>query len=223
MLSLEHVSKSYGAGEALINAVADVTLRIPKGRFAVITGPSGSGKSTLLSIIGLLVSMDSGAYFINGIAQNEQKEKERCWTRLHQIGYVYQSFNLLDDENALSNVILPLGYLGVPKKERTERGREMLRQVGLLDRAKHYPTTLSGGEQQRVSIARALITNPMLLLADEPTGNLDSKTSSQIQQLLRSFNEKGQTVIMVTHDERIVQPGDIHIAVIDGRAEIVSG
>ncbi len=222
MLSLENVNKTFGTGEAMVHAAVDVTLQIPDGRFAVITGPSGSGKSTLLRIIGLLESMDSGSYAIDGRQQNGRKEQDRCRTRLMQIGFVHQFFHLLDDETALNNVVLPLGYLGVPKKEREERGMEMLRQVGLQARALHKPTMLSGGEQQRVAIARALVTKPAILLADEPTGNLDSKTSIQIQQLLRRFNEKGQTVVMVTHDDRVVRPGDMHIVVCDGHALVVA-
>ncbi len=222
MLVLEHVNKTYGAGESQVHAAVDVSLRIPRGCFAVITGPSGSGKSTLLRMIGLVEPMDSGLYLIGGKPQNGQTEKARCRTRLTQIGYVHQFFHLLEDETALGNVALPLGYLGVKKKEREARALEMLERVGLKERAQHRPAMLSGGEQQRVAIARALVTRPAILLADEPTGNLDSQTSRQIQQLLRALQQKGQTVVMVTHDERVVQPGDMHILVCDGRAKVAA-
>lgn len=220
MLILDHVNKTYGAGETAVKAVNDICLTIETGSFAVITGQSGSGKSTLLNILGLLDRFDSGSYSIDGEQAGQLRERQLAHLRLTKIGFVHQFFHLLPDETALGNVALPLGYLGVGKRERERRSMEALEKVGLGQRAHHLPAALSGGEQQRVAIARAIVTNPSMLLADEPTGNLDSKVSLSIQQLFRDLNRSGLTVVIVTHDDRIVRPGDMHIVVQDGVATV---
>ena len=177
-------------------------MSVNEGEFVAIMGPSGCGKSTLLNILGLLDNPCEGSYKLAGTEVADLKEKERTQIRKGQVGFVFQSFNLIDELNVEQNVELPLKYVGVPKKEREQRVEEMLRRMGLSHRAKHYPNQLSGGQQQRVAIARAVITNPKLILADEPTGNLDSKNGYEVMQLLSQLNAEGTTVVMVTHSQR---------------------
>lgn len=177
-------------------------MNVNVGEFVAIMGPSGCGKSTLLNILGLLDNPSEGSYKLAGTEVADLKERERTQIRKGQVGFVFQSFNLIDELNVEQNVELPLKYVGVPKKERAQRVEEMLRRMGLSHRAKHYPNQLSGGQQQRVAIARAVITNPKLILADEPTGNLDSKNGHEVMQLLSQLNAEGTTVVMVTHSQR---------------------
>lgn len=222
MIQLSHICRAFGRDATRVMALNDVCLTIERGAFAVITGPSGSGKSTLLQILGLLDRADGGTYFLENQEVGALPDKQQSAIRLKNIGFVHQSFYLLPRENALSNVALPLGYMGYDRKKRISLAKEALERVGLKDRLRHKPTQLSGGEQQRVAIARALVTNPRLILADEPTGNLDSKNSEVIQRLLRRLNSEGQTIIMVTHDNSIVSPGDRHIVLRDGEIQAVS-
>ena len=177
-------------------------MSVNEGEFVAIMGPSGCGKSTLLNILGLLDNPCEGSYKLAGTEVADLKERDRTKIRKGQVGFVFQSFNLIDELNVEQNVELPLKYVGVPKKEREQRVEEMLRRMGLSHRAKHYPNQLSGGQQQRVAIARAVITNPKLILADEPTGNLDSKNGYEVMQLLSQLNAEGTTVVMVTHSQR---------------------
>lgn len=177
-------------------------MSVNEGEFVAIMGPSGCGKSTLLNILGLLDNPCEGSYKLAGTEVADLKERDRTQIRKGQVGFVFQSFNLIDELNVEQNVELPLKYVGVPKKEREQRVEEMLRRMGLSHRAKHYPNQLSGGQQQRVAIARAVITNPKLILADEPTGNLDSKNGYEVMQLLSQLNAEGTTVVMVTHSQR---------------------
>ena len=191
-------------------------MNVNVGEFVAIMGPSGCGKSTLLNILGLLDNPSEGSYKLAGTEVAELKERERTQIRKGQVGFVFQSFNLIDELNVEQNVELPLKYVGVPKKERAQRVEEMLRRMGLSHRAKHYPNQLSGGQQQRVAIARAVITNPKLILADEPTGNLDSKNGHEVMQLLSQLNAEGTTVVMVTHSQRDASFANRVINLFDG-------
>ena len=189
MIKLENIQKVFRTEEVETVALGGVSLEVKKGEFVAIMGPSGCGKSTLLNILGLLDNPTAGKYWLDG-------------ERKGQIGFVFQSFNLIDELNVEENVELPLTYLGVPKKERKQRVEEVLRRMAISHRAHHFPQQLSGGQQQRVAIARAVVMNPKLILADEPTGNLDSKNGLEVMQLLTQLNQEGTTVVMVTHSER---------------------
>ena len=202
MIQLDNIRKVFRTEEVETIALGGVTMSVNEGEFVAIMGPSGCGKSTLLNILGLLDNPCEGSYKLAGTEVADLKEKERTQIRKGQVGFVFQSFNLIDELNVEQNVELPLKYVGVPKKEREQRVEEMLRRMGLSHRAKHYPNQLSGGQQQRVAIARAVITNPKLILADEPTGNLDSKNGYEVMQLLSQLNAEGTTVVMVTHSQR---------------------
>lgn len=202
MIQLNNIRKVFRAEEVETIALGGVTMNVNVGEFVAIMGPSGCGKSTLLNILGLLDNPCEGSYKLAGTEVADLKERERTQIRKGQVGFVFQSFNLIDELNVEQNVELPLKYVGVPKKERAQRVEEMLRRMGLSHRAKHYPNQLSGGQQQRVAIARAVITNPKLILADEPTGNLDSKNGHEVMQLLSQLNAEGTTVVMVTHSQR---------------------
>jgi putative ABC transport system ATP-binding protein len=182
-----------------------------------ILGESGCGKSTLLNILGLLDNPTEGTYNLAGTEVGSLKESERTMVRKGQIGFVFQSFNLIDELNVEQNVELPLKYLGVPKKERQKRVVEMLRRMGISHRSKHYPNQLSGGQQQRVAIARAVVTKPKLILADEPTGNLDSKNGYEVMELLKQLNDEGTTIVMVTHSQRDASVAERTINLLDGR------
>ena len=202
MIKIENLSKVFRTEEVETVALDGVNLEVSEGEFVAIMGPSGCGKSTLLNIMGLPDNPTSGSYLLDGEEVGSLKESQRTSVRKGKIGFVFQSFNLIDELNVEENVELPLKYLGVPQKERRERTTEILRRLELSHRAKHYPQQLSGGQQQRVAIARAVVMNPKLILADEPTGNLDSKNGLEVMQLLTQLNVEGTTVVMVTHSQR---------------------
>lgn len=217
MIQLENIKKVFRTEEVETIALAGITIKVEEGEFVAIMGPSGCGKSTLLNILGLLDNPTEGTYNLAGTEVGSLKEGERTMVRKGQIGFVFQSFNLIDELNVEQNVELPLKYLGVPKKERQERVVEMLRRMGISHRAKHYPNQLSGGQQQRVAIARAVVTKPKLILADEPTGNLDSKNGYEVMELLRQLNNEGTTIVMVTHSQRDASVAERTINLLDGR------
>lgn len=210
------MKKVYGHGAAAVTALNGVTLEIKTGEFVAVMGPSGSGKSTFLSILGCLERPTEGRYCFNGQDVNSLDEDELARLRNQEIGFVFQTFNLLPRYEILQNVELPLIYAGVPRKERQERAVAMLTRVGLGHRLKHKPTALSGGEQQRVAIARALINSPAVILADEPTGNLDSRTSHEIMALFRELHAEGRTIIMVTHEADIARYSGRILHFLDG-------
>ena len=217
MIQLENIKKVFRTEEVETIALAGITIKVEEGEFVAIMGPSGCGKSTLLNILGLLDNPTEGTYNLAGTEVGSLKEGERTTVRKGQVGFVFQSFNLIDELNVEQNVELPLKYLGVPKKERQERVVEMLRRMGISHRAKHYPNQLSGGQQQRVAIARAVVTKPKLILADEPTGNLDSKNGYEVMELLRQLNNEGTTIVMVTHSQRDASVAERTINLLDGR------
>ena len=217
MLKIENLSKVFRTEEVETVALDGVCLSVNEGEFVAIMGPSGCGKSTLLNIMGLLDNPTSGSYLLDGDEVGSLKESQRTSARKGKIGFVFQSFNLIDELNVEENVELPLKYLRVPQKERKQRTTEILRRLELSHRAKHYPQQLSGGQQQRVAIARAVIMNPKLILADEPTGNLDSKNGLEVMQLLTQLNTEGTTVVMVTHSQRDASYADRIINLFDGQ------
>lgn len=217
MIQLENIKKVFRTEEVETIALAGITIKVEEGEFVAIMGPSGCGKSTLLNILGLLDNPTEGTYNLAGTEVGSLKESERTMVRKGQIGFVFQSFNLIDELNVEQNVELPLKYLSVPKKERQERVVEMLRRMGISHRAKHYPNQLSGGQQQRVAIARAVVTKPKLILADEPTGNLDSKNGYEVMELLKQLNDEGTTIVMVTHSQRDASVAERTINLLDGR------
>ena len=218
MIQLSEAKKIYGKGESAVHALSGISLNIQKGEFVAITGKSGCGKTTLLNIIGLLDNLTEGHYTLNGQDVRHLSDKAKARLRFQTFGYIFQSFNLLSSHTVAENVALPLGYAGVPKQERLARAAEMLRKVGLLDKMKAYPDELSGGQQQRVAIARALITKPAIVLADEPTGNLDSKTSAEVLGLIkRTSAEFRQTVVMITHNDDIARLADRIVRIEDGK------
>ena len=217
MLKIENLSKVFRTEEVETVALDGVSLSVNEGEFVAIMGPSGCGKSTLLNIMGLLDNPTSGSYLLDGDEVGSLKESQRTSARKGKIGFVFQSFNLIDELNVEENVELPLKYLRVPQKERKQRTTEILRRLELSHRAKHYPQQLSGGQQQRVAIARAVIMNPKLILADEPTGNLDSKNGLEVMQLLTQLNTEGTTVVMVTHSQRDASYADRIINLFDGQ------
>lgn len=216
MIQLENIKKVFRTEEVETVALAGITMKVEEGEFVAIMGPSGCGKSTLLNILGLLDNPTEGTYNLAGTEVGSLKESERTMVRKGQIGFVFQSFNLIDELNVEQNVELPLKYLGVPKKERQERVLEMLRRMGISHRSKHYPNQLSGGQQQRVAIARAVVTKPKLILADEPTGNLDSKNGFEVMELLKQLNDEGTTIVMVTHSQRDAAVAERTINLLDG-------
>ena len=217
MIKLENIKKVFRTEEVETIALAGITLTVEEGEFVAIMGPSGCVKSTLLNILGLLDNPTEGRYNLAGTEVGSLKESERTQVRKGQIGFVFQSFNLIDELNVEQNVELPLKYLGVPKKERQKRVVEILRRMSISHRAKHYPHQLSGGQQQRVAIARAVITKPKLILADEPTGNLDSKNGYEVMELLKQLNSEGTTIVMVTHSQRDAAIAERTINLLDGR------
>ena len=201
MIKTENLQKIFQTEEVETWALNDVSLEIKEGEFVAIMGPSGCGKSTLLNILGLLDNPTKGSYLLNGTDVSKFTESQRTDLRKGVIGFVFQSFNLIDELNVFENVELPLTYLGIKKAERKQMVNDMLKRMNISHRAKHYPQQLSGGQQQRVAIARAVITNPKLILADEPTGNLDSKNGKEVMSLLTELNQEGTTVVMVTHSK----------------------
>ena len=203
MLKINKLHKSYKMGDSSLHALKGIDLRVGKGEMVAIMGSSGSGKSTLLNIIGILDELDSGEYTLDGIEIKDLTEKKAAQYRNKFLGFVFQSFNLINFKNALENVALPLYYQGLKRKERQEKAMFHLEKVGLADWSTHLPNELSGGQKQRVAIARALAAEPKLLLADEPTGALDSATSHEIMQFLQQLNDEGKTILIVTHEEDI--------------------
>lgn len=216
MIKLDNIKKIFRTEEVETIALNSVSLEIKKGEFVAIMGPSGCGKSTLLNIIGLLDNPTEGTYELNGKDVSTLKENERTDIRKGVIGFVFQSFNLIDELNVDENVELPLLYMNIPTKERKERVVEVLRKMSISHRNKHYPNQLSGGQQQRVAIARAVIGRPQIILADEPTGNLDSKNGMEVMQLLSQLNAEGTTIVMVTHSQRDAMYANRIINLFDG-------
>ena len=219
IIRLEDICRIYRVGSQEVRALDGVSLSVYKNEYVAIMGPSGSGKSTLMNILGCLDSPDSGRYVLNGVDVSEMDDGELADVRNREIGFVFQSFNLLPRYNALENVALPMVYAGVPAGERREKAAQALRSVGLEDRMDHRPNELSGGQRQRVALARALINNPSIILADEPTGNLDTHTSVEIMRLFDQIYRNGNTVIVVTHEEDIAAYAHRVIRLRDGRVE----
>jgi putative ABC transport system ATP-binding protein len=205
IINIDHIAKVYQVGSEEVHALRDVSLRIDKNEYVAIMGPSGSGKSTLMNMLGCLDTPTSGIYDFKGVSVSEMTDNELARIRNKEIGFVFQTFNLLARSDAVHNVELPLIYAGVASAERKERARQALVDVGLEDRMHHKPNELSGGQRQRVAIARALVSKPAIILADEPTGNLDSKTGEEIMGLFHEIHEKGNTIILVTHEEYIAE------------------
>lgn len=219
IITIEHISKVYKIGIEEVFALRDVSLRIDKNEYVAIMGPSGSGKSTLMNMLGCLDTPTSGKYDFNGVSVSDMDDNQLARIRNKEIGFVFQTFNLLPRSDALHNVELPLIYSGFASSERKERARQVLEDVGLGDRIHHKPNELSGGQRQRVAIARALVTRPSIILADEPTGNLDSKTGEEIMGLFNEIYEAGNTIILVTHEEYIAEHAARIIRLKDGLIE----
>ena len=219
IINIEHISKVYHLGIEEVHALRDVSLKIDKNEYLAIMGPSGSGKSTLMNMLGCLDTPTSGIYDFNGQSVSTMSDNELAKIRNKEIGFVFQTFNLLPRSDALHNVELPLVYAGLPYAERRERAKQTLIDVGLGDRIHHKPNELSGGQRQRVAIARALVSNPSIILADEPTGNLDSKIGEEIMQLFEEIHSKGNTIILVTHEEYIAEHAARIIRLKDGLVE----
>lgn len=219
LIIIRDIGRKYVIGAEVIHALKSVTLNINKGEFVALMGPSGSGKSTLMNILGCLDTPTKGDYILNGIHVSEMTDNELAEVRNKEIGFVFQTFNLLPRSSSLENVALPLVYAGVSRQEREERARKTLENVGLGNRVDHKPNELSGGQRQRVAVARALINNPSIILADEPTGNLDTKTSVEIMGLLEDIHARGNTIILVTHEEDIAQHAHRIVRMRDGLIE----
>lgn len=219
LIVLNDIGRKYVIGAETIHALKSVTLNIYRGEFVALMGPSGSGKSTLMNILGCLDTPTKGDYMLNGIHVSEMSDNELAEVRNKEIGFVFQTFNLLPRSSSLDNVALPLVYAGVSRDEREKRARATLESVGLGNRVGHKPNELSGGQRQRVAVARALINNPSIILADEPTGNLDTKTSVEIMGLLEDIHAKGNTIILVTHEEDIAQHAHRIVRMRDGLIE----
>ena len=219
LISTQNLEKKYQVGSETVFALKGINLSVKKGEFLSIMGPSGSGKTTLMNIIGCLDSPSSGSYMLNNKTVSDLSDDELAKIRNSEIGFVFQSFHLLARNTALDNVMLPLKYAGKQKAEAITLAKDVLGQVGLSDRYSHSPSELSGGQQQRVAIARALVNKPSILFADEPTGNLDSKTGSEIMKLFKKLNEEGQTIILITHEDEIAKKSKRVITIMDGLIE----
>jgi putative ABC transport system ATP-binding protein len=217
LISMRSITKVFYTDDVETHALSDVHFEIAKGEYVAISGPSGCGKTTLLSILGLLDSPTTGEYTLAGESVAQLSPTERARVRNRQIGFIFQAFNLIGDLSVFDNVELPLTYRDMPASERKDRVAAALERVGMSHRAKHYPAQLSGGQQQRVAVARAVAGDPAILLADEPTGNLDSKNGEAVMELLRELNANGSTVCMVTHDSRYAQHADREVSLFDGR------
>ena len=216
MIRIKDLSKCYRIGDEEVHALDHASLHVAPGEFVGIIGPSGSGKSTLMNIIGCLDVADSGEYLLDGIPIENYSENELAHIRNRKIGFVFQSFNLIPKLTAEENVELPLIYQGIKKDERTERVAAALERVKLGKRANHFPTELSGGQQQRVAIARAIVTRPSLILADEPTGNLDSKTTVEIMDIFHELHSQGNTIVLITHDDSVAAQAGRRVRILDG-------
>ena len=219
IIQTTNISKVYRMGSEIIEALKSISITVNKGEYVAFMGPSGSGKSTFMNIVGCLDSPTNGQYILNGHDVSDLSESELADIRNKEIGFVFQTFNLLPRASSLENVALPLIYAGYGKSEREERAHQALKSVGLGDRAKHKPNELSGGQRQRVAIARALVNNPSIILADEPTGNLDSKTSYDIMSLFQDLHDSGNTIIMVTHEDDIAHYAHRIVRMRDGLVE----
>ena len=217
VIELRGVDKTYRAGSLAVDALRDVSLVIGQGEMVAIAGPSGSGKSTLMHILGCLDVPSSGTYRLTGLDVSAMDENQLAEVRNRQIGFVFQGFNLLSSMSAWRNVELPLTYAGVPRAERHARALDALERVGLADRVEHRPGELSGGQQQRVAVARALVTEPSLILADEPTGNLDSASSADLLALLGGLHDAGRTIVLITHDPDVAAAAGRVVRILDGR------
>ncbi len=219
IIEVKKLQKRYLMGDEVIDALKSIDLKVQKNEYLALMGPSGSGKSTLMNLIGCLDSPTSGEYILHGIDVSKMSDGELADVRNKEIGFVFQTFNLLPRMTALENVALPLVYAGVSKADREERAKKVLLEVGLADRMTHKPNELSGGQRQRVAIARALINNPAIILADEPTGNLDSKTSQEIMNIFKEIHKRGNTIIVVTHEPDIAAFADRIVRLKDGYIE----
>jgi len=216
MIETSDLTKEYQVGSQSVKALKGINLSVDKGEFISIMGPSGSGKTTLMSIIGCLDTPTNGSYFLNNKSVSELSDDELAHIRNDEIGFVFQSFHLLARNSALDNVMLPLKYAGTSKKDAIKRSEDALHKVGLSDRSNHSPSELSGGQQQRVAIARALVNKPSILFADEPTGNLDSKTGDDVMNLFKELNDAGQTIILITHEDSVAKQSNRIITIMDG-------
>ena len=216
LIRIQEITKEFKIGTQIIRALRSVDLSIDRNEYVALMGASGSGKSTLMNILGCLDTPTSGSYYLRGKDVSRLNDDELAEIRNKEIGFVFQTFNLLPRYKAIDNVALPLVYSGISKEERTERAAEVLRQVGLSDRMDHKPNELSGGQRQRVAVARALINNPSIILADEPTGNLDSKTSAEIMDLFDDLNSQGNTIVLVTHEDDIAERAKREVRMKDG-------
>lgn len=217
MIEIHNAKKTFTMGDEEIKAINDIDFVVKKGEFVSIVGPSGSGKSTLMNVLGLLDILDSGEYFLDGINVNNLKDSELAALRNKKIGFIFQSFNLLAKLNAIENVEVPLMYKGLSSKKSRQVAKEYLKKVGLEGREHHLPSQLSGGQQQRVAIARALVCNPEVILADEPTGALDSKTGIEVMENLQKLNDEGQTIVLITHDINIAKKAKRVVKIADGK------
>jgi putative ABC transport system ATP-binding protein len=220
VIDLRSVTKTYGSGDTAVHAVAGVSLVVERGDYVAVMGASGSGKSTLMNIIGCLDAPTRGRYLLDGVDTRRLDEKRQSLIRNRKIGFIFQSFNLIPRTSALSNVELPLAYGGIRPAERRRRALDALRRVGLADRAQHGPAELSGGQQQRVAIARAIVTDPVLLLADEPTGALDSRSTAEVLDLFDQLNATGRTVVVITHEEEVAEHAKRVVRMRDGLIQI---